>query len=232
MKQTELRHADVWILLAAWLLLLCFALFEILGVTRSNPLVRALLLLAICLIFYMGGFLLASRTRDRQVMREILLLCFLLYLYLLLSFTLLDPTLGRGEGSIYDREGARRADYIKRFVNLTPFESIYHIYIKGFLNGYVNGYYTLLNLVGNVCAFMPFSFFLPYFWKGMRRAVCFLPTVLLCVVAVELLQFLFMVGSCDIDDLILNAGGAWLAYLLLSLPPIRRAVNRAVKNEQ
>lgn len=218
----HLRHADLWLLLCAALLLLVLIVRELCGHFRFEALMRTLLLIINCMLFYLGGILYCKRTRSNRIMKHLFLLFFLLYLYLILSLTLLDPSLGRGAGSVYDQIGGRRELYLQYFVNLVPFHSIYNVYIRGFLGGYVNAYYTLLNLAGNICAFIPLAFFLPYFFRAQKRWYCFLPTVLLFTVAVELLQFVLMVGSCDIDDLLLNAGGAFLFYLLLKLPPLQK----------
>ena len=216
--KSHLGHADLWILAVALGLLVVFALHEILAHTTSFPVTRALLLAVICLLFYMGGFLNSKRTGNKEILKKLFFLFFLLYVYLLLSLTLLDPAMGRGENSVYDSIEQTRDAYNSRFVNLVPFRSIYHVYIKGFLRGYVNAYYTFLNLLGNLVAFFPLAFFLPYFFPAQKRWYLFLPTALLSVTLVEALQYLFMIGSCDIDDLILNAGGAFLFFLVLKIP--------------
>lgn len=46
----------------------------------------------------------------------------------------------------------------------------------------------------------------------MRRFYVFLPTVLFVTALIEALQFCFMRGSCDIDDLLLIAGGAFSSF--------------------
>ena len=38
-----------------------------------------------------------------------------------------------------------------------------------------------------------------------------------------------MVGSCDVDDLILNVGGAFLMYTLLRLSLMQRLTERLIK---
>ncbi len=220
----KILHIDLWILAAAAAHTLLFAARELLGSFQTDPFWRTLSLLLACLLFYCGGLLYTKRTGDQKLFPRLFLLFFLLYLYLLFSFTLLDPSMGRGENSVYDSVGSKREAYNERFLNLIPFRSIYHVYIKGFLNGYVNTYYTLLNLAGNVCAFMPLAFFLPHLFKLQRRWYIFLPTMLLFVIAVEAIQYLFMIGSCDIDDLILNAGGAFLFFLFLKLPFMKRLI--------
>lgn len=217
-------HADLWILAIASVLLALFVLREILAHTSSFPVTRALLLVMICLLFYIGGFLFSKRTNSKRILKKLFLLFFLLYAYLLLSLTLLDPSMGRGANSIYDSIEQTRSAYNHRFVNLIPLRSIYHVYIKGFLGGYVNAYYTFLNLLGNLVAFFPLAFFLPYFFSAQKRWYLFLPTALLSVALVEALQYLFMIGSCDIDDLILNAGGSFLFFLFLKIPFIHRLI--------
>ena len=218
----HLRHTDLWLLLCAVLLLFVLIVHELCGRFRFEALMRTLLLLINCMLFYLGGILYCKRTGSNRFMKHLFGIFFLLYLYLILSLTLLDPSLGRGAGSVYDQIGGKRELYLQYFVNLVPFHSIYTVYIKGFLSGYVNVYYTLLNLAGNICAFMPLAFFLPYFFRAQKKWYCFFPTVLLFTVAVELLQFTLMVGSCDIDDLLLNAGGSFLFYLLLKCPPLQK----------
>lgn len=225
------RYADEWILFCAWTLLLFFALGEILRYSHIEPFFRVFLVLLICLIFYLGGYLQKERLDDPTPVRRLFGLFFVLYLYLILTFTLLDPSLGRAGDSIYGQVSSTREAYVERFFNPVPFRSIYHIYIKGFLHGYVNGYYTFLNLIGNVCAFMPMAFFLPHYFPALRKWFLFFPAQLLVVVAIEALQFAFMVGSCDVDDLILNAGGAFLCYLLLKIPFLKRLLTRLTEGE-
>ncbi len=182
------------------------------GMAQTAALMRAFLLCLIGALYCLGGRLLQLRKPETHGLRKALFLCFVLYLYLLVSVTLTDPSLGRGAGSVYDTPREARAYYMEHFVNLVPFESIYSVYIKGFFGGYVSAKFMLLNLLGNLCAFAPFAFFLPLFVKPLRRWYLFLPAVTLAILAVEGLQLLFMVGSCDIDDLILNLFGAMLAF--------------------
>lgn len=224
-------HADFWILLCASLFLLVFACTEVQnllldGGIRHSAVYRAVLLLLICALFYCGTYLYAERTGNKQSLCRLMLFFFLLYLYLLVNLTLLDRSLGRGTHTANVTSREKRSYYLERFVNFIPFQSIWEVYIQGFLHGYVNGYYMLLNLLGNVCALMPLSFFLPYFFKAQRKWYVFLPTMLVTVSLIEAMQFLFMVGSCDVDDLILNVGGAFLMFLLLRVPIMQRLTEK------
>ncbi len=231
-----LKTADFWIFSLSTLLLLLFAYAEGAVLLREELLpksapLRLLLLVVICALYYLGGRLYAVRTKNIKILRHLSILFFVLYLYILLNFTLLDKGMGRGM-LVWNADGDAREYYLSRFVNLRPFRSIYEVYILGFARGYVNAYYMLLNLLGNVCAFMPFALFLPLFWRTQKKWYFFVPTVLFTVAAVEALQFVFMVGSCDIDDLILNAGGAILLYFILRIKPIWHICERLMGVEE
>lgn len=229
-KTAARKRTATWIETVAWILsavfLCAFAAGEVLrqfGVLRSiSPGERIGVLILVCAIFYAAGALHIRRTGNSRVMKRLMLLFAFLYLYLLLHFTLVEEAFGRGS---YVGEDAR-ARYLELYVNFKPFRSIYEVYVKGFRNGFVNRYYMTLNLLGNICAFMPAAVFLPYFFKSQRHWYCFLPTVVLCVCAVEGLQFWLMVGSCDVDDLILNAAGAFALWWILRIPPIRKLFSR------
>lgn len=73
---------------------------------------------------------------------------------------------------------------------------------------------VLLNIVGNVLAFVPFGIFLPIFSKrGDRlwRATYYSFELSLLV---EVLQLITKVGSFDVDDLLLNTLGGLIGFLI------------------
>ncbi len=232
---TALVRAETWVFLAASVFLLLFFVSEVRvhllpDIFPRAAIFRVFLLCLVCALYYLGGLLCRERTGNARCIRALMLFFALLYLYMLVNLTLLDKSMGRTHLLGDVTENAREY-YMREFVNLKPFQSIYKVYILGFLKGYVNTYYMVLNLLGNICVFMPLAFFLPTFFRAQRRWYVFLPTVTLSVALVEALQFAFMVGSCDIDDLILNVFGAMLFYLLLKLPPIRRAAKKLAGQE-
>ena len=87
--------------------------------------------------------------------------------------------------------------------NFVPLRTITQ-YFKLLKSGYFPVRTAVINLAGNIVMFVPLGLFLPAIWKGLRRFRSFAVTVAAAIIAVELLQFLFRLGSCDIDDLILN----------------------------
>ena len=73
--------------------------------------------------------------------------------------------------------------------------------------------HAVINLAGTVVMFMPLGYCLPQLFPCLRR---FLKTFFLClllIVAVESVQYLTRLGTCDVDDLILNLVGISLGYV-------------------
>ena len=79
------------------------------------------------------------------------------------------------------------------------------------------GWLVLLNLAGNIFAFVPFGALLPVL---PRRKVGFWKTVLLSLdlsLCIEVSQLILRAGSCDVDDIILNTLGGCAGYGLYML---------------
>ena len=103
-------------------------------------------------------------------------------------------------------------------LNFVPFETL-RLYGRLLQNGASQTLlrHAIINLVGNVVMFVPLGWFLPAVWqvfRGFFKTVIFGITV---VCLVELLQYITGLGSCDIDDLILNTVGIILGYSLWKL---------------
>ncbi len=77
--------------------------------------------------------------------------------------------------------------------------------------------HAYVNLVGNVVMFIPLGIFLPQIWVKLRGFFKVLALTALIVIVVEGLQYLTALGSCDIDDIILNIPGAMLGYIFWSV---------------
>ena len=72
----------------------------------------------------------------------------------------------------------------------------------------------LLNVAGNVLAFMPCGFLLPAISRRCRRVYGAVPVGLLISFLIECTQLVFRVGSFDVDDLFLNTLGVFLGFML------------------
>ncbi len=76
---------------------------------------------------------------------------------------------------------------------------------------------VLLNLAGNVVGFIPFGGLIPVL---SNRKMSFLRVLLFSFevsLFVELAQLVLQVGSCDVDDILLNIFGSCLGYCLYRL---------------
>lgn len=222
-KHTLCADAAVFLFAALLLIFFIFATAKA-SIDREqslSPTLSCVLLFLICLISYLGGILRVQRTGSNKIFRPLLWIFLCLYLYLVLSFTVLDSGLRLDGSRLMGRETPREI-YLRWFVNLTPFKSIYTVYIQGLFEDLISLPKVVLNLLGNLCIMMPLAFFLPALISPLRKWYFFLPAVTFPVVLIEATQFWLMVGSCDVDDLILNVGGAMILFFILKLPPLAR----------
>ena len=73
---------------------------------------------------------------------------------------------------------------------------------------------VVLNLFGNIAAFIPFGTILPIMNRKFRSFLFMSFLTLEFSLAIEVTQLVFKVGSFDVDDLLLNTIGGMLGYLL------------------
>lgn len=95
-------------------------------------------------------------------------------------------------------------------INLIPGKVFYNTYIQFFYEGRANEF--LLNVVGNILAFIPIGFCVLLLWQGggWRRSLLagFFGSLF-----IEICQ-LWLPRETDIDDIWLNVLGAYLGYLI------------------
>lgn len=98
-------------------------------------------------------------------------------------------------------------------VNFVPFETV-RLYIRLLKSGAGKSLlrHAIVNLVGNVVMFVPLGWFLPAVWGKMRSFYLTFSAAAAAICLVEAGQYLTALGSCDIDDLILNLLGVILGY--------------------
>ena len=98
--------------------------------------------------------------------------------------------------------------------NLVPFKEIMRFYTYRELVG-IQAF--LLNLFGNVLAFIPFGVMVPIVSRKNRRFFRVLGLTFLLSLFIECIQLIFKVGSFDVDDLILNTVGGIIGYIVFWL---------------
>ena len=108
--------------------------------------------------------------------------------------------------------------YLRAHMNLRPLRTI-HLFSR-LLVPPVREYLVRIairNLLGNILLFTPLGIFLPVLFPPLRKFFRTVLSVTFIIAVIELCQLALMVGSCDIDDLILNVSGAVLGYGLYRL---------------
>ena len=182
---------------------------------------RLILLLSSTTLMYFGGLLLSKYVGNNKPMKRNLWIFFIFYLVLVITLTLFDTSWGRSGIKLKNIDNIKN---IKQYINLKPFKTITG-YIKC-LDSVYTSRQVILNLFGNILAFMPMSIFMPLLFKKQNKWYIFLLTMLFMIICIEFLQFVTGSGRCDIDDLILNVGGAFLFYVLIKI----KCVNAFVRN--
>lgn len=135
--------------------------------------------------------------RKRKKRNILLILFFFIYLAALVYFVFFAEEYGRT--NISD----------ELMYNLIPFQEITR-YIE--YRAMIGMPAVILNLVGNVLAFVPFGFLVPMINSAERRTYMIFLLSLELSLIIEVIQLFTRVGSFDVDDLILNVTGGLIGY--------------------
>lgn len=188
--------------------------------------IRLILLFVLCLFIYICGYILVKKMNyNKKILKIHLIIYFLVYTITICTLTLFDEIFGR-QGLVIIKWNKNLLDlYMKYSFNIIPFKTI-KLFISGYTNGIVSFKVFSINIFGNLCAFMPYAIFLPLMFKSMNKFRNFFVTIIVSVVIIELLQFVTMSGSCDIDDLILNVLGASVVYFIVKIKCINKFIHK------
>ena len=132
--------------------------------------------------------------------KAVMKLLFIIYMCVLVYVVFFAEAMGRTpqDGYVY---------------NLTPLNEIKR-FMKYIWDNDALGRAARLNIFGNIIAFIPFGIYLPYTSESKLGFIStFLYTFSLSL-TIELVQLITKVGSCDVDDIILNALGGVIGYIL------------------
>ena len=153
-----------------------------------------------------------SKKKKKKSQDSTPLLRFLFVVYVaLLLWLLFDRPIARDP--VFDY-----AQMLRGNMNLVPFHTIGN-YWKVVMRWEFTPlfYHCVINLGGNLFLFIPIGYLLPRLWPFLRNFFSFLLTCTLAITLVELLQLVTLLGSLDIDDLILNLLGMILGYLIFMI---------------
>ena len=192
-----------------------------------NPLIKILLLIIICILTYLSSQILIKHNKKYKcfINKINLIIWFVLYIIFLLKITLLDSYLFRRGVLIVDWNKIIIRDYLNFVINLIPFRVITEFFTD-LINMEISFDKFVYNIFGNIIAFMPFAFFLPILFKKENNVKIFIITMIIIVSLIEMTQFITLSGTFDIDDYILNVGGAYLMFCFLKKEKIREIIER------
>lgn len=143
-----------------------------------------------------------SMDANKKMNKTAMWVCFIAYLLLLGYVVFFSAGFGR--------EGHEDYRY-----NLILFQEIGRFYNFGMRTGSWDLFW--LNVIGNVCVFVPFGAFLPALFQKCQKVISVLFFSLNLSLMVELVQLVTKVGSFDVDDLLLNTFGGMLGYIVYKI---------------
>lgn len=164
-----------------------------------------------CLIYIIAKMIYLRHHNIKFVFRlEILNIIFGSYIVALLSQTIIPIW------NIFFVDGKfliEISTYNARGFNVIPFKTILD-YLTGTNDFYGNANMTIriVNLLGNICLFVPFGFLFPIIFERFSKVHITLFFGILLSLFIETMQF-FIERSSDIDDIILNCIGVILGYM-------------------
>lgn len=145
--------------------------------------------------------------RKKEVwLKKVCFIIFLLYMLFLMKIILFKYT---GIGRLVEEIVNGNLEGFRSF-NFIPFCTF-----QEFGNMMANGefYRGFVNLAGNIVVFIPLGYFLPLLFGKYRniKTVILMGFTVSCLF--EICQYIFYLGSTDIDDIILNVFGAILGII-------------------
>jgi len=116
---------------------------------------------------------------------------------------------------LFFAEGYGRTASSEMRYNFIPFHEI-----KRYLTHIdrIGPWLVFINVFGNILIFLPFGYLVSFFWrkKNFIAVKAFFLTMFFSC-AIECTQLVTRVGSCDVDDVILNTTGGFIGSILYLL---------------
>lgn len=134
------------------------------------------------------------------------------FLFLLYCAVMLWLLFGRSSGWI---DGLSYREMLRMNINLTPLYTIRN-YLRVVIHRTNEALilHCVINLAGNIFLFIPAGYLLPRIFSKQRNFFLFLFTCTLAIFLVEVVQLFSLLGSFDVDDLILNLFGMVLGFII------------------
>ena len=97
--------------------------------------------------------------------------------------------------------------------NFIPLKSVYVLFTTPVISARIVVRF-LVNFIGNIALFIPWGVLLPVCFKKLQSFRCFVVLTFAVLILVETIQIFSMLGSFDIEDILLNMGGACAGFAL------------------
>jgi len=165
--------------------------------TGKKELENMIMLAIPCFILLVYSF----NLKDEKERRNILILYLTFYILAVVGFTFAN----------FRNNALIDAGISERGFNLIPFSSI-----KQMLNSPLGLKVGLYNVLGNFLMLTPLAVLLPLINDKFKKVINYLIIIILCSLSIEISQHITKIGSFDIDDLILNVGGSFIIFLIIT----------------
>lgn len=137
------------------------------------------------------------------------------FLFLVYAIAMLWLLFGRPRGWV---DGLTYKQMLQQNVNLEPLLTIknyWYVVCNSSDQSLVR--HCIINLAGNVLMFIPIGNWLVRLWPRFQNFFLFLATCAGLILLVETVQLFTLLGSFDVDDVILNLIGMTIGYLFCLL---------------
>lgn len=134
------------------------------------------------------------------------------FLFVLYCGVMLWLLFGRSQG--WTAESTYRQMLLSN-LNLTPLLTIrnyYHVVLQGPDHPYF--IHCVINLLGNVLLFIPAGYLIPKVFPRQQHLLLFFFTCAGLILLVETVQLITLLGSFDVDDVILNLSGMLCGFIV------------------
>ena len=119
---------------------------------------------------------------------------------------------GRSQGFV---AGVPYETQLRQNANLIPFYTIENYWnILQHSDNHALRVHCFINLTGNLFLFIPAGWLFPRLWKKMRNYFRFFALCFGLIFFVEVVQLFTLLGSFDVDDVILNLLGMTVGFVV------------------
>lgn len=204
----------------------CFFFAEKMGLQHIEKIATAFVLFFFGYLAAFFGFL-EGESHEKRIkrMKTTFTFFFFLYIVIFIDFTLIDGTIGRSISNIFSLNSGEIKEYIKENTNFIPFKTV-KLFISAYKDETLSMGAIIENILGNFFVLIPFALFGPCAFRKMKSPFIFFAFCSITVIVIEILQLVFLTGSTDIDDFLLNVSGGMFGLLILNIPPVKRVVSK------